>query len=143
MRAKVIDEALRVSKKLVIFGFPCGEAAWHADRALRDTYRKSNIEVPRWLDEHMLAPFPGPEAFASIAGWTLEQVGNDNLQFHAWLMRKEMSRLFNYAGAACLRLAPRLVESAMRRVDRAPYYRQIFILRRRSDDEAKANGFRA
>jgi hypothetical protein len=137
VRPKVIAEALRVSRKLVIFGFPCGEAAWNSDRALRETYQNSNVEVPEWLDEHMLAPFPDPEAFASLTGWSVEQIGNDNLRFHAWLMRKEMSRLFNRVGSALIRLAPRLVESALRRVDRAPYYRQIFILRRKGNEIAE------
>jgi len=130
LRTQVVTEALRVSKRLAIFAFPCGEAAWESDRELRDYYRKSNLAVPEWLEEHMLAPFPGPEIFAGVTGWTVEQIGNDNLQFHAWMMRKELSRVFCLASSAGIRLAPRLVESTLKRADRSPYYRQIFVLRK-------------
>jgi SAM-dependent methyltransferase len=133
LRSKVISEALRVAERLVVFAFPCGEAAWESDRELLETYRKSNRPAPEWLTEHMDAPFPGPELFYGQAGWDVEQLGNDNLQFHAWLMRREMSRAFYYASKISMRLAPGIVESALRRTDRAPYYRQMFILRRQGE----------
>ncbi|HEV2273271.1 MAG TPA: class I SAM-dependent methyltransferase [Acidobacteriaceae bacterium] len=132
LRSKVISEALRVAEKLVIFGFPCGDAAWESDRELLEVYRKSNRPAPEWLTEHMDARFPGPELFSGLEGWEVEQLGNDNLQFHAWLMRREMSGLFCRASKIPMRLAPAIVETALRRTDRAPYYRQMFILRRRS-----------
>jgi hypothetical protein len=132
LRSKVISETLRVADKLVILAFPCGEAAWESDRELLETYKNSNRNAPEWLTEHMEAPFPGPELFSSLEGWHIEQFGNDNLQFHSWLMRREMSRPFNYASKISMKLAPKIVESALRRTDRAPYYRQVFILRRQN-----------
>jgi hypothetical protein len=139
LRTKVVTEALRVCKRLAIFAFPCGEAAWKSDRELREAYRKSNLSVPEWLEEHMLAPFPGPEIFADIPGWSVEQIGNDNLQFHAWLMRKEMSRLFCLAGLASIRLVPWFVESTLKKTDLAPYYRQIFVLRKQNIVDSSAS----
>jgi hypothetical protein len=138
LRTKVVSEALRVSKKLAIFAFPSGEAAWNLDRDLRQSYKDAGLDVPVWLDEHMLASFPESDLFAECKGWSIEQIGNDNLEFHAWLIRKEMSRVFCRAGSACLRLAPRLVESILKRTDCAPYYRQIFVLRRQNEGVAKS-----
>jgi Methyltransferase domain len=132
-RTKVVTEALRVSKRLAIFAFPCGEAAWELDRELREAYRKSKLDVPEWLEEHTLAPFPGSDIFTGITGWSIEQIGNDNLQFHARLARKEMSRAFCLASLASMRLAPRIVEFTLKKADRSPYYRQIFVLRKQSN----------
>jgi SAM-dependent methyltransferase len=139
LRAKVISEALRVSRKLVIFAFPCGQAAWESDRELMETYKRFNRKAPEWLVEHMDAPFPGPEVFGNVKGWSVEQVGNENLRFHAWLMVKEMSRSFSYVTSRCIRLAPRIVESVLKRADGAPNYRQIFILRRQSSETAQSS----
>lgn len=132
LRAKVIAEALRVSKGLVIFGFPSGQPAWELDRALAKEYEAARRTTPVWLEEHMLAPFPGPELFEDLDGWKIERLGNESLQFHAWLMRKEMSRVFCRLGSACMRLVPQIVESVLKRADQPPYYRQIFALRRQS-----------
>jgi hypothetical protein len=87
----------------------------------------------------MLASFPGPEIFAGVTGWSIEQIGNDNLEFHARLMRKEMSYAFVRLCQACMRLAPRIVESRLRKIDRPPYYRQLFILRRQTEEAAKSS----
>jgi hypothetical protein len=134
LRRTVIAEALRVAGKLVIFGFPCGKAAWQADRELLETYVKANRTPPSWLTEHMEAQFPEPELFEGIAGWELEQQGNEGIGFHSWLMRKEMSGAFVRASTLGMRIAPSLLEGLLGRADRDPFYRQIFTLRRAGND---------
>jgi hypothetical protein len=133
LREKVASEALRVARKLVIFAFPCGQAAWDSDYKLREAYKDTRLAVPVGLDEHMVAPFPGAEIFAGLKGWSVEQFGNDNLKFHDWLMRKEMSYAFCRFSMACMRVAPTLIESALRKANVPPYYRQIFVLRKQND----------
>ena len=134
IRKAVIAEALRVARKLVIFGFPCGKAAWQADRELIDTYVEANRTPPNWLTEHMEAQFPEPELFEGIAGWDIKQQGNENIGFHSWLMRREMSGTFVRASTLGMRFAPSALERLLTKTDRDPFYRKIFTLRRIAND---------
>jgi Methyltransferase domain len=130
LRPTVIEEALRVARKLVIFGFPCGQVAWESDRALYNTYLNEKREPPGWLAEHMEAPFPETDLFQAAEGWTIALSGNENLRFHAWLMRQEMSYRFVRASMAAMRAAPSLLEFLLRQADGPPCYRQIVTLLR-------------
>jgi hypothetical protein len=128
LRARVISECLRVARQLVIFGFPSGDIAWQSDRTLLETYRKTKVPAPNWLTEHMEAMFPGEELFADFGGWNISQVGNENIRFHSWLMRMEMSARFVRVSSAAMRVFPKIVETLLRMADRPPCYRQIFTL---------------
>lgn len=130
LRAAVIHEALRVARKLVIFGFPCGQAAHACDCALMASYERALVETPVWLREHMLAPFPEPDLFSHLPGWEVAQFGNESIGFHSWMVRKEMHRPFRLVMRACLLLAPSQVEALLRKADTEPYYRQIFVMSR-------------
>ena len=130
LRQTVIKESMRVARKLVIFGFPCGPLAWESDKALFNIYINANREPPAWLAEHMDAPFPGDELFQHLDGWNIQRFGNESLRFHSWLMQKEMSYRFVQASMAAMRLLPIFLEWMLRRADRAPFYRQIFVLSR-------------
>jgi hypothetical protein len=130
LRTTVISEALRVARQLVIFGFPCGSAAHDADRALRQLYLSKQLEVPIWLEEHMLASFPEEPLFREFPGWTVTHVGNESIAFHSWMMRREMGRVFRRGSSLLLKLAPRMLEYWLRKADTPPFYRQIFILTR-------------
>lgn len=128
LRPAVIQEALRVARKLVIFGFPCGQLAHDSDRALMADFQKEGREVPGWLSEHMLAPFPEPDLFNNLPGWKTIQFGNESIEFHSRMVRKEMQRSSRWAMHACMVLAPSQVEKWLRKGDAEPYYRQIFVL---------------
>jgi hypothetical protein len=134
LRKTVIAEALRVAGKLVIFGFPCGRAAWEADRELLNTYIKANRTPPGWLTEHMEAQFPEPGLFEGIDGWEVEQQGNESIAFHSWMMRREMSGIFVRASRIGMRISPWLLDVLLGKADRDPFYRRIFTLRRVSND---------
>jgi hypothetical protein len=134
LRKTVIGEALRVARKLVIFGFPSGKLAWESDRALLDTYLKANVTPPDWLTEHMEAQFPGPELFENLDGWEKQQQGNENIAFHSWMMRREMSCIFVRVSSIGMRLAPFFLDPLLRKADRGPFYRQIFTLRKLDND---------
>jgi len=128
LRKTVIGESLRVARKLAIFGFPCGPLAWESDQALLHDYINAKLQPPSWLTEHMEASFPGPELLQQVDGWEIQQIGNESISFHSWLMRKEMSRSFVRASSIVMRAVPSLVEALLRKADRAPFYRQIFVL---------------
>lgn len=131
LRKTVVDEALRVSRQIVVFGYPCGQAASELDQRLYRAYQKKKLVPPIWLEEHMLHPFPDDTLFGDIPpGWTSRVLPNESLRFHYWMMRTEMLRFWNYAFRVALRLAPRLVERALQLVNREPSYRKLFVLTR-------------
>ena len=88
-REAVVSESLRVARKLVTLGFPCGQLAWQSDQDLFNAYLRAKRTPPGWLAEHMDAPFPGPEILQQVDGWDVQRTGNENIRFHSWLMAKE------------------------------------------------------
>lgn len=134
LRKTVIGECLRVARKLVIFGFPCGHVAWESDRSLLATYVQSKMKPPNWLTEHMDAPFPEPELFDVVDGWEVKRLGNESIGFHTWMMRREMSPSFVVLSSIAMRIVPFLLEVLLHKADRDPYYRQIFALHKRENN---------
>lgn len=131
-RPKVIAEALRVARKVAIFGFPCGEAARDLDKRFYSFFQSNNLSPPEWLAEHMQYPFPEADLFDNVReDWTVERFGNEQVAFHDWLNRRELSSFWNRFFIRCLHVAPALVETALRRFDREPFYRIIFVLIRK------------
>jgi hypothetical protein len=132
-RKDVLIEALRVARRVVLCGYPCGAAAFALDQKLYKDYKNRNLQPPEWLEEHMCHPFPDESLFAELpGGWTQQVIPNENLQFHYCMMRTEMYRLFNYSFRLALKLVPRVVEHLLQRANYEPSYRKIFVLTRES-----------
>ena len=130
-RRQVVAEALRVSRKIAVFGYPCGPSAFELDRRLYRDYQSRNMQPPIWLEEHMLYPFPDETLFANSApGWATKVIANESLKFHYWMMRFEMFRLLNYSFRLALRMAPKFVGAFLQRNNQEPSYRKIFVLTR-------------
>jgi hypothetical protein len=125
---------LRVARKVVIFGFPCGQQAWESDRALFNSYLNAKLPPPGWLSEHMEAAFPDVNCIPQLEGWEIMRQGNESIRFHSWMMAREMSARFVRASMLAMRFAPALVEAFLRMADRSPFYRQIFVLTRRDQN---------
>lgn len=133
-RETVVDEVLRVARKVVVLGYPCGPAAFALDQKLYQSYKSRDLSPPVWLQEHMLHPFPDENLLSQVpATWKSKAIPNESLHFHDWMMRKEMFRLWNYSFRLVLRVAPGFVERLLRRLNREPSYRKIFILTRQSE----------
>lgn len=130
LRRIVILESMRVARRLVIFGFPCGKAAHDLDKELKQTYLSRNLPVPVWLEEHMEAAFPEPSLFENLPGWNVTQFGNESLRFHRWLMRSEMHLNFVRVTARLVRYTPWLLQPPLRFGDGEPSYRRIFVMSR-------------
>lgn len=132
-RREVVAEVLRVARKVVVFGYPCGPAAFQVDQKLYCDYQSRNLTPPVWLEEHMLHPFPDEDLLAELpAGWERKIIPNESLPFHYWMMRTEMFRLWNYSFRLLLLVMPSVVERFLQRVNREPPYRKIFVLTRAS-----------
>lgn len=133
LRDQVVCEVLRVARKIAVFGYPCGPDAFALDQGLYRDYQSRKIQPPVWLEEHMLHAFPDESLFANLpSGWKKQVIPNESLQFHLWMMKKEMFRPWNYCFRLLLRLVPGLLERFLSRADREPSYRKIFVLRRES-----------
>jgi len=97
-------------------------------------YQSRNLPPPVWLQEHMLHPFPDENLFGDLpTTWKRKIIPNETLRFHYWMMRKEMFRPWDYSFRLLLRMVPRFVERFLRRVNREPAYRKIFVLTRKSE----------
>jgi len=132
-RPAVVQEALRVTREVALFGFPSGPSAYESDRNFRDDLKKHGIAPYVWLEEHMLYPFPDRTLFDGLtAEWSVECLGNENLRFHEWVNRREMSRIAKGLLGILLTVAPRPVEALLRLADRSPYYRLIVVVTRKA-----------
>ena len=131
-RMIVIREALRVARKIAIFGFPSGSQAFEFDVKLAEVYDRGGIDKPEWLEEHMrYQPFPTKQLFEGLQNeWLVSSFENENAVFHNWVMRQEMHRLGLYGFRVLLALLPRLMERLLRYADREPFYRQIVVVKR-------------
>jgi len=129
-RKTVISETLRVARAVAVFGYPCGPAAHALDRKLREGYVRRKVAPPIWLEEHMMNPFPDGELFSAVEGWKVKSVPNESLDFHYRMMQMEMYRPLDYLFRLGLLVVPRVIEKLLRRVDREPSYRRIFVLSR-------------
>jgi hypothetical protein len=130
-RRTVIAEAIRVSRGVVIVGYPCGQAASRLDRDLYRDYRNRHKSPPAWLVEHIQHAFPDEELMTRIpGGWEKNIIPNESLTFHRWMMKAEMSRIWNRLFRIALRAFPRLVGVLLQRANREPSYRKIFVLTR-------------
>ncbi len=133
LRSRVVGEALRVARGLAIIGFPCGKAALELDQKLYLDYKSRDLPPPSWLEEHMLYPFPDESLLLNLpTEWNIEVLPNESLKFHYWVMKSEMSALWDYSFRGMLRIAPGLVERLLQNDDQEPSYRKIFVLSRRT-----------
>jgi cyclopropane fatty-acyl-phospholipid synthase-like methyltransferase len=132
-RKAVVAESLRVARKVAIFAFPFGASARRLDEALFAELKGKGIQPPDWLSEHMEHEFPDGSLFESLpAEWKVETAGNEQVRFHNWVIRKEMNPRWDRVFRLWLKLFPSLTEALLRLADRAPYYRMIFVVSRRT-----------
>jgi hypothetical protein len=135
-RNRVVAEALRVARKMVVVGYPCGPAAFELDHKLFRDYESRHLAPPAWLEEHMLHPFPDEKLLEELpSGWKRVVIPNESLRFHYWMMRTEMSKVPDHAFRLALRIVPGLVEWLLRHANGEPSYRKIFVLSRESREE--------
>lgn len=129
-RRQVIAEVLRVTRKVAIFGYPCGHEAFEVDKRLRRDYQTKGLVVPTWLEEHMLHPFPDSDLFCDLPpGWkVMTTIPNESLAFHYWVMRKEMNRSVDRLFRLGLLLVPAAMRTLLRKMDREPAYRRLFVI---------------
>jgi hypothetical protein len=131
-RMTVVQESLRVARKVAIFAFPSGNIAFEYDLKLADDYERSGQERPEWLKEHFqYQPFPNQDLFDDLPdAWAVSSFDNENVSFHNWVMRREMHKAGIYLFRVLLAAIPGVMEYLLRHADRPPCYRKIVIVER-------------
>jgi len=90
MRARAIGEMLRIARRELVLGCPCGEGArvndarWHAE------YARRGETPPDWLDEHIRFGLPRPEEIIPIfeaRGVRFATSWNAGVRFHTFFAR--------------------------------------------------------
>jgi len=132
-RLGIVQETLRVARNLAVFGFPCGSPAYESDRNFQEYLKARGIRCHDWLEEHLRHPFPDFTLFEGLdSEWSVESFGNENVVFHEWVNRNELSRLAKGLFWVLLTIVPHAVARMLRLCDRPPYYRLIVVATRKS-----------
>ena len=133
-RAEAVRQLIRVSRRWVIIGVPCGSAAEWADRWLAHWLTYRGRSVPGWLVEHQTVGLPGCDYVDNLlkqqGGVTWTMFPNENAWMHLLFM------IFDGMG-----LGGRLIRHIWRRwpglltciTDASrwrPWYRRIYVVER-------------
>jgi SAM-dependent methyltransferase len=131
-RMALVREALRVTRKLAVFGFPTGQVAFECDKKLAEVYDRRGFDKPQWLQEHFqYQPLPTEELFQDLGEeWQRNSFDNENVVFHNWTMRQEMYRVGVYFFMVLLAALPWVTERLLQYADREPFYRKIVVVQR-------------
>lgn len=135
LRAQVIHEALRVTKKHLIIGIPAGSVARESDHWLILWCKSKKIAIPKWLEEHMNYPYPdGSFIHSIVAGLSCYQQGNENVWLHQSIQQLELHpsiliRKCAYLLSSRLRCITFLI---LKLFHFPPYYREIFVISKSS-----------
>lgn len=130
-RESVIQETLRVARKIAVFGFPSGAEAFEYDQKLAEIYDRGELDRPVWLQEHLRNGFPAEDLFDDLkTNWDVHSVGNESVGFHFWIMKKEMHRAWDYGFRFLLALSPGTLERFLMHADRQPFYRRIVVCKK-------------
>jgi len=84
-RNKIFSELIRISKKFVIVGFPCGQDAYQIDVRHKKILEKFHIKIPGWLQEHCQIKYPEKKEVNRIlddTGCRYNSFGNESITLH-------------------------------------------------------------
>jgi hypothetical protein len=111
MRPRAIAELVRIARRTLILGFPCGEKARATDERWHAALVRKRQPVPDWLEEHVRYVIPqADDVFAILreCGARFSTSWNAGLTFHSFFAKM--------AHTPGLRRLKRAVEQAAGRV---------------------------
>lgn len=132
-RKQVIEETLRVSRDMVIFGCPCGKKAWEKDNVLARYYRNKGLPLPIWLEEHLKNPFPQKKQIDRIfkeKKIKYRVFSNENLELHFLIMKLETIRFVNRTFNFLTKKIPHFIGLFLRFLNFGDPYRFFFIIQK-------------
>lgn len=134
-RYQAIKEMLRVAKKKLFIGVPCGEAAHKQDIILDKYYKEKFGKKYHFLEEQEIYGLPDKKDINDTIVKASEDlgrkvkiksVGNENLTLHMFLMKGWMTK--NILKDILFRKILLLLIPIMSRLNNNPTYRQIFFI---------------
>jgi hypothetical protein len=108
-RERALREMLRIARRALLIGFPCGEGARRVDGRWHSEFARRGETPPDWLDEHVRFGIPEREEVLSVldaAGVRYSTFWNAGIGFHTFFARM--------AHTPGLRRAKRLAEQVAR-----------------------------
>ncbi len=109
MRPRAIAEMLRITRRELILGCPCGERAHAIDARWHAEFVRRGETPPDWLDEHIRFGLPRPEEIIPLFeahGVRFESFWNAGIRFHTFFARmahtpglRRMKRLLEQSAA--------------------------------------------
>ena len=89
-RRELITELIRVSKNLLIVGFPFGDRARKVDTILYNYHKRHDLPVPEWLSEHLQFEYPDEQLMRGHDNFRISKtVDNENAWWHLVVMIAE------------------------------------------------------
>lgn len=131
MRGPVLLEMLRVAANYLVLAYPSGPLAEAADVELSQALRRRRIEVPSWLAEHHLYPYPTSSEVANVLGdraVVTRVERNTSLWLHRLVLLGEHLRGWNRVLALLDRIA--IVSLLRHALHLPPTYREVVIVRK-------------
>lgn len=134
-RERAIAEMLRIARKKVIIGVPCGNEAREHDQKMARIYISRNFSNFKFMDEHQEFGLPEePDILSYIEDLAkkigkkakVEIKGNMNVKMREFLMKGWMSE--NFLINIIFRKVFLLFIFVFRLLDKPPYYRKIFFI---------------
>lgn len=135
-RLKAVMEMVRIAKKGVVIGVPCGKLAEEQDKKLREQYRRPHGAEFSFLKEQVKHGLPKETDllhYIKVASKksrkpvSITVCGNLNLSLRSFLMRGWMSE--SLITNLIFRKVFLLLVPFFRLLDRPPYYRQLFFVK--------------
>lgn len=126
-RKHYLEELLRISKGVVIVGFPCGRKSLESDLKQRKFIRFFKRNVPMWLEEHVTGEYPCENELDNVLiKQRLEYIsfGNESIFIHNIIQYFEMlskgTSLFDF-------LLPMTFLERLSKIGRY-FYRKVYII---------------
>lgn len=129
-RGKALEEMLRVCKRTVIIGYPCGKGAEELSRKMLGWFEKRNSGTAKWMEEHVSLGLPSEELVdkSHLSHLSYKSYGNENLFVCEWLLKLEEHPRILKAERYLLLHCKSEIEVILRRLNFAKCYRKIWVI---------------
>lgn len=130
-RSATLTEMMRIAKKHVIVGFPCGETARTCDVRMNRFYTFIKKTPPGWLQEHLAGIYPSEHFFDELLKanqYRYSVQKNENALFHLVLNMIEVVPIFCKWSARLSTKKSPLVHRILHYFSIGKCYRKIYIL---------------
>lgn len=133
-RQRAIDELIRVGKRLVCIGVPCGKLSENQDKQLHELFKQNRKHEFGFLQEHVENGLPNTSEITALLHSAAEKYqkkihlktsGNINLRVRKFLMRGWLSE--NIFANIFFRKILLFAIPVLKRMNKPPFYRTLFI----------------